>query len=266
MPANYFRQLAPGDRKLKEVPLLGGVRGGLNVSNKYKYIIMKTRNNLLTLFATVILLTVSLSISAQPKVKKEKDKKTSKNETVQLFNGKDLSNWSFFLKDQSVNPTTVFTVKDGVINIAGNPFGYMRTKEKYSDYKLHVEWRWPVEATNSGVFVHVQDQDAIWPKCIECQLMAGNAGDFVCMSGADVNERSDKTKPVVKKKAESSEKPSGEWNTMEVTCKGNIVEVVVNGVLQNKGTNSNITSGSICLQSEGKDIQFRNVFITKLKK
>ena len=227
---------------------------------------MKTRNSLLALFATVILLTATLSLSAQSKGKQKKDKKPAKSENVQLFNGKDLSNWVFFLKDQSVDPSTVFTVKDGVINISGSPFGYMRTKEKYSDYKLHVEWRWPSEATNSGVFVHGQEPDAIWLKCIECQLMAGNAGDFVCMSGAEMNERTDKSKVVVKKKADSSEKPVGEWNTMEVTCKSNTVEVVVNGVLQNKGTNVNISSGSICLQSEGKDIQFRNVFITKLKK
>ena len=227
---------------------------------------MKTRNSLLALFATVILLTATLSLSAQSKGKQKKDKKPAKSENVQLFNGKDLSNWAFCLKDQSVDPSTVFTVKDGVINISGSPFGYMRTKEKYSDYKLHVEWRWPSEATNSGVFVHGQEPDAIWLKCIECQLMAGNAGDFVCMSGAEMNERTDKSKVVVKKKTDSSEKPVGEWNTMEVTCKSNTVEVVVNGVLQNKGTNVNISSGSICLQSEGKDIQFRNVFITKLKK
>jgi hypothetical protein len=49
----------------------------------------------------------------------------------------------------------------------------MRTEKSYSDYKLHVEWRWPGEATNSGVFVHGQEPDAIWLKCIECQLMAG---------------------------------------------------------------------------------------------
>jgi hypothetical protein len=53
---------------------------------------------------------------------------------------------------------------------------------------------------------------------------------------------------------------------MEVTCSGNTIEVVVNGVLQNKGTNVNVTQGSICLQSEGKDIEFRNVFLTKLTK
>jgi len=184
---------------------------------------------------------------------------------TKLFNGKDLNNWVFKLKDPSVDPTKVFTVSNGVIHIGGNPFGYMRTKETYSDYKLHVEWRWPAEATNSGVFVNVQKPDTIWPKCVECQLQAGNAGDFVCMNGADMTEHTDKTKPFVKKLAQSSEKPVGQWNIMEVTCSGNSIEVKVNGVLQNKATNVNISKGSICLQSEGKDVEFRNVFLTSLK-
>ena len=141
----------------------------------------------------------------------------------------------------------------------------MRTKDSYSDYKLHVEWRWPSEATNSGVFVHGQEPDTIWLKCVECQLMAGNAGDFVCMNGADMNERTDKSKTVVKKMAASSEKAIGEWNTMEVICKGNTIEVYVNGILQNRGTNVSVNQGSICLQSEGKDIEFRNVFLTSLE-
>src|SRR3972149_10957419 len=107
---------------------------------------------------------------------------------VSLFNGHDLSNWVFQLKDPAVDPAGVFTIQNGVIHIKGDPFGYMRTKEQYSDYKLHLEWRWPVEATNSGVFVHAQEPDAIWPRCIECQLFAGSAGGFICMAGADMNE------------------------------------------------------------------------------
>ena len=183
---------------------------------------------------------------------------------VPLFNGKDLSNWVFKLKDPSVNPSTVFTVQGGLINIKGEPFGYMRTKDSYSDYKLHVEWKWPVEATNSGVFIHAQAPDTIWLKCYECQLQAGNAGDIICMGGSDMNERKDKSNIFVKKMSASSEKPAGEWNTMEVICKANTIEVYVNGILQNKGTGLTLNKGSVCLQSEGKDIQFRNVYLTKL--
>jgi hypothetical protein len=52
---------------------------------------------------------------------------------------------------------------------------------------------------------------------------------------------------------------------MEIICKSNTIEVFVNGVLQNKGTNVNLSKGSICLQSEGKDIEFRNIYLNKLK-
>lgn len=218
-----------------------------------------------TLLIIILLVTPYVAI-AQSKSKKTKSQKNPKSENIQLFNGKDLSNWVFQLKDQAIDPATVFTVQNGVIHISGNPFGYMRTKDTYSDYKLHVEWRWPAEATNSGVFVHAQQPDTIWLKCVECQLQAGNAGDFVCMNGADMNERTDKSKISVKKMVASSEKPTGEWNTMEVVCKTNTIEVFVNGVLQNKGTNVSVSKGHICLQSEGKDVEFRNVFLNKLKK
>jgi hypothetical protein len=227
---------------------------------------MKTRTIQIAALLIIIIIATPDSLTAQTQATKNQKNGNSENETVQLFNGKDLTNWVFYLKDPKVDPTTVFTVKNGVINISGNPFGYMRTKESFSDYKLKIEWRWPAEATNSGVFVHGQQPDTIWLKCIECQLKAGNAGDFVCMNGADMNERTNKASMSVKKMAASSEKPTGEWNSMEVTCSGNTIEVVVNGVLQNKGTNLNVTKGSVCLQSEGKDIEFRNVFLTNLKK
>ncbi|MBK7628467.1 MAG: DUF1080 domain-containing protein [Bacteroidales bacterium] len=226
---------------------------------------MKTRTIQLTAVLIITLLLIPSAIMAQGKAKKEKAPKAPKG-TVMLFNGKNLDNWVFHLKDPAVDPAKVFTVQDGVIHIKGDPFGYMRTKESYSDYKLHVEYRYPVELSNSGVFIHGQGADTIWLKCIECQLKAGSAGDFVCMNGSDMNERKDKANRVVRKLAESNEKPVGEWNTIEVTCKANTIEVVVNGLTQNKGTNLNITSGSICLQSEGKAIEFRNVFLTPLKK
>jgi hypothetical protein len=217
-------------------------------------------------FLIMLLLANPGTILGESVAKKSSREKSGQTGTIQLFNGKDLENWIFCLKDKSADPGKVFSVRDGLIHITGDPFGYMRTKDSYSDYRLHVEWRWPSEATNSGVFVHAQKPDAIWLKCVECQLMAGNAGDFVCMNGAEMNERSDKSTPIVRKLSPSSEKPTGEWNTMEVVCKQDTIEVYVNGVLQNKGTNVSVSSGSICLQSEGKDIEFRNVFLTPLKK
>jgi len=220
------------------------------------------------LFLLIVLLMfggTSSTICGQSRKKDKETKQNRRNEKgkIQLFNGKDLSNWSFFLKDPAVDPAKVFTVQNGVIHIKGDPFGYMRTKDSYSEYTLHVEWRYPGEASNSGVFIHAQLPDTIWLRTFECQLKAGSAGDFVCMNGATMNEQKNNSRVVTKMSA-PSEKPVGEWNIMEVTCKANTIEVYVNGVLQNKGTNISASKGHICLQSEGKEIEFKNVFLTNL--
>ena len=227
---------------------------------------MKFKMIQLAALLIIIQLAFPILLMAGENVKNKKKSGKKETKKIELFNGKDLTNWVFKLKDPTVDPATVFQVRNGIIHITGNPFGYMRTKDTFSDYKLHVEWHWPSEATNSGVFVHAQTPDSIWLRCVECQLKAGSAGDFVCMNGADMDQKTDKSKPFVNKLAPSSEKPTGEWNTMEVICKLNTIEVYINGVLQNKGTNVNLSKGSICLQSEGKDIEFRNVYLNKLKK
>ena len=227
---------------------------------------MKTTPVRFTVLLLALITGLSFSSCGRSKEKKTETVKESSTERILLFNGKDLNNWAFSLKDPSADASKVFTVQNDVIHITGDPFGYMRTKESYSDYTLHLEWRYPLELSNSGVFIHSQLPDTIWPKCIECQLKAGNAGDFVAMGGSDMNERTDKSVRVVAKLAGSTEKAVGEWNTMEVTCISDNIDVFVNGVLMNKATGVTLKEGHICMQSEGKDIEFRNVYLTRLKK
>ena len=191
-------------------------------------------------------------------------------QTIDLFNGSNLDGWGFVLRDDSKKPEEVFKVQDGVIHVTGNPFGYMFTLNKFDNYRLHVEWRWPEEATNSGIFLYVQDDNKVWPNAIECQLFAGNAGDFVLLNGSDLAEfvtKEGETRPafpVIKKRYASSEMAVGEWNNADITCENGNITVFINGVLQNKGTNSLHKTGHIALQSEGKDIQFKNVRLTPL--
>ena len=224
---------------------------------------MKCKNNLFAAFLMFALLGTTAVVMAQSEV--EKNPYKFKNKKIELFNGKNLNNWDFYLRKSTVDPLTIFKVQDGLIHMNPFPWGYMKTKDSYSNYKLHVEWRWPEEATNSGVFVHYQPREENSFKWLECNLIAGGAGDFICEKGVDMNERTNKKSPFMTKLAESSEKKVGEWNTMEIICVGSSIEVYVNGVLQNKGTNLNITEGSICLQCEGQDIEFRNVYLNELK-
>lgn len=145
----------------------------------------------------------------------------------------------------------------------------MYTKEKYGNYKLHVEWRWPAgeEKANSGIFLLIADPKNPFPNGIECQLHAGDAGDFVLLGGSDLmqfQETPGKPRPafpVIKKTNPSSEKTAGEWNVANIFVKEGVITIYINGVYQNTGTNK-VKEGYIGLQSEGKEIEFRNITVT----
>ncbi|MFC1553618.1 DUF1080 domain-containing protein [candidate division KSB1 bacterium] len=192
-------------------------------------------------------------------------------DTISLWNGQDFSGWELFVPDEEVDVNTVWSVKDGVIHCTGVPNGYMRTVSEYSDYTLTLEWRWVENGGNSGVLLHSQPPDKVWPKCIECQLQSGNAGDFVVMGGGTITVNGEEHKRdsgfiMIPKMEESSEKPLGEWNTYRIICSENEITCYVNDVLQNKGTNASLSKGKICFQSEGAPIEFRNIQIESMNK
>jgi len=190
---------------------------------------------------------------------------------VALWNGRDFDGWQLFLGDSETDVEDVWSLRDGVIHCAGRPNGYMRTTESYGDYHLHLEWRWPQKPTNSGVLLHCQLPDQVWPKCIESQLQSGNAGDFWILSHSGITrdgtryEDPDNPYVHVKRRQDSSENPPGQWNVYDIYCKGDTVRSVVNGVEQNYGTDATPSSGFIALQSEGSPIEFRDIWIEPLK-
>lgn len=192
-----------------------------------------------------------------------------KVQTIDLFNGNDLAGWEFVVADDAVPASQVFSAVDGEIHITGEPFGYMYyAAEKFSNYTLEAEWSWFEEPKNSGIFLLIADTSNPFPNGIECQLMAGNAGDFVLLGGSDMEEYvapegepRPKFPKIVKKEA-SSEKPVGEWNKARIEVKDGHITVYINGVLQNEGTDP-VKEGYVALQSEGGPIKFRNVRITR---
>lgn len=183
---------------------------------------------------------------------------------IDLFNGVDFTGWKLFIPDPAVDVKSVWQVQNGIIHCTGTPNGYMRTETDVTNYKLHLEWRWPEEPGNSGVLLHMREPDKVWPKSIECQLQSGDAGDFWLIDGTDIKEHMDKSSRRIPKKLDSSENPPGEWNVYDIICRGNTIQAYVNGVLQNEGTEATVSAGKVCLQSEGKPIEFRNIYVEPL--
>ena len=190
---------------------------------------------------------------------------------IRLFNGEDLSNWTYYLADEDVKMEDVWSVENRILRCKGEPRGYLRTKkDDYGDYVMTLEWRWPAgsKGGNNGVLVHTSTPKAlgVWPKSLEVQLASGNAGDFwVIGTEIDVpNEEERKKDRRHFNLTDDSEKPIGEWNKMEITCRGDEVIVKVNGDLVNHATNCSETKGAISLQSEGAPIEFRNIVLRPL--
>ena len=183
--------------------------------------------------------------------------------SVELFNGEDLTGWVAVTADSTA--ASPFSVAEGCIRVAGQPFGYLRTAEAYGDYRLHVEWRWIGQPSNSGLFQRIQEGDGIWPTLIECQLEAGNAGDLLSLNGAPIDgaEPMSPSVLILKNRGESSERPAGEWNEADIECRGDRITVRINGVLQNECTGAD-TCGYLALQSAGGPLEFRNVRLTPL--
>lgn len=197
--------------------------------------------------------------------KKETGGSVTPSEKTDLFNGRDFTGWVRYIPGDSVDVDKVWQVRDGILHCTGVPKGYIRTESDFFNYRLHVEWRWDEEPGNSGVLLHMQEPDTVWPKAIEAQLKSGNAGDFYVMGGTNINERQDPENRRIPKRTESSELPAGEWNSYDILCSEDTITLIVNDIVQNIATGATVKSGKICLQSEGKPIQFRNIYIEPLR-
>jgi hypothetical protein len=214
---------------------------------------------------------LGLAALGAPSVAEDKDQGV-----IKLFNGKDLTGWKAFLDPKSkAKPEDVWSVKDGILICKGVPNGYIITEKEYGDYVLRLQWRWTPDSDNnkrnSGVFVHVSGPDKIWPKGVEAQLFRDHAGDFWLVDGFKLSvdkERQDPKSPNHfnrMKQGEKIEKPIGEWNQYEITCKDGTIKLVVNDQLLNEGAHAERSKGKILLQSEGAEIHFRNIELTPTK-
>lgn len=204
-------------------------------------------------------------MAARTSIAQTIDEAISPTNRIELFNGRNLDGWKFISQGTNDNPAAIWSVREGIIHCAGRPNGYARTIQSYRDYRLHLEWRWTEGGGNSGAFVQLNGPDKVWPLCLEVQLASGNAGEVRANGGSRVRELTDDHPRSVPRRAEASEKPPGEWNACDITCRGDTATVRVNGVLQNEVSGSSVTAGAIGLQAEGKPVEFRNIAIEPLK-
>jgi Domain of Unknown Function (DUF1080) len=136
----------------------------------------------------------------------------------------------------------------------------------YSNYQLTVVWRFVKVAPhedNSGILIHIQPPDTIWPKNVQCQGKYQHQGDLILQGGASADGHPSSKKDVtIPQMSGEREEPVGKWNTDTIYCNGADIYLSVNGDVVNKITNCNLTSGSIGIQSEGGEIEIRKMMLS----
>ena len=208
------------------------------------------------------------------------------------------------------DPKEVYTVVkvDGkpAIRISGQIFGAITSKKEYANYhlKLQFKWgkkRWPPRANarrDSGLLYHcvgpVPAPGNVWMKSQELQIQEGDCGDYWGVAGAMINvegyRKNDKGAVIYKKggksyaipskgiprhaiKSPDNEKPSGEWNTIELFTMGTKSVHVVNGKTVMILTDSRhvvdgkvvpLSRGKLQIQSEGAEVYYRNLMIREI--
>lgn len=119
-------------------------------------------------------------------------------EWIPLFNGENLDGWDVKIAGYDLNDNfgNTFRVEDGLMKVRyeaydtfTNQFGHIFYKEKFSHYKLRVEYRFVGEQApggpgwawkNSGVMYHGQSaasmlKDQSFPVSLEGQFLGGDA-------------------------------------------------------------------------------------------
>lgn len=180
----------------------------------------------------------------------KRDKAPVWGKPIRLFNGRDLTGWHAMGENQ-------WQVKDGIL-FSPKSGANLATDEKFTDFKLHIEFRYP-KGSNSGVYLRGRH---------EIQIEDGMGqepwlGGFSALYGFIAP-------------SEQAAKAPGEWQSFDITLVGRMLTVVANGktVICNREI-PGITGGALdskegeagpfYLQGDHGPVEYRNIILTPAK-
>lgn len=168
---------------------------------------------------------------------------------VTVFNGKDLTGWHALPGGESA-----WQVVNGVLTNT-KAGANLATNEKYADFKLHIEFRYPARG-NSGIYLRGRHELQIEDPALGVVPIEGLGAIYGFIPPN-----------------QSAGKNAGEWQTYDVTLVGRQVTVVLNGieVICKRDipgpTGGALDSdererGPIFLQGDHGPVEYRNIVIT----
>lgn len=162
----------------------------------------------------------------------------------------DLSNW----KQRFSDDPSGWEVENGIISNTP-PSVDLVTKDRYTDFMLHAEWRVP-EKGNSGIYLRGR---------YEVQILDDHE--------KEPGDRSTGSIYGYLKPSQKMTKPVGEWNSYDITFIGRWVTIVFNGeTIIDRQEIPGLTGGAldsnegdpgpIMLQGDHRAVEYRNLVLT----
>ncbi len=187
-----------------------------------------------------------------PVIKDKDDGSWKDGETVELFNGKDLTGWHALEADREFK----WSVHDGVLAGPGRGANII-TDRRFWNFKLHLEYKVPPQS-NSGIGLRAR---------YEVQVRDNDPKQDTHSNGALYS----RIPPSV-----NATKPADEWQTYDIRLVGRDVTIVLNGQTIVKGVIEGLTAmgtdpnegepGALSLQGDHGAVEFRNIKLTTLVK
>ena len=197
---------------------------------------------------------------------------------------------------------------DDVLKVSGEIYGCVVTKNEYDNYHLRLKIKWGDRKweprldllKDSGILYHSigpmgAEHWRSWMLSQEFQVMEGHMGDYWSQATSAIDIRAyqpeyimnpvaDENQPFIPMgsgediagfclRSDNMEKPSGEWNTLELICfNGNSLHIVNGKVVMvlresrylKEGKSIPLKKGRIQLQSEAAELYFKEIQIRNL--
>lgn len=194
-----------------------------------------------------------------------------------LYNGKDLAGWHVKDAQPGVN---VWQANGEILlcrKAATGAGGWLTSDREYGDFVLKLEWKIP-HGGNSGVGLRYPRDGEPAHEGMEIQIL----DDTDPVSAKRPPEERTGSLYVEVAPLRKADRPVGEWNSMEITCRGSSLVVVTNGVetqhlnldeltvlhghhRQYKPVSERARRGFLGLQGDrGEQVEFRHILIKEL--
>lgn len=186
----------------------------------------------------------------------------TENETsegfVSLFDGRSMDEWIVTGRDKEA-----WVIRDGTLEFIRPGGGVVRSRKRYDDFVLRLEWKLFRPGSNSGVFLRAPRSNRASKIGFEFQLMGDHGKEpGIHTTGAIYSVVAPLATPT---------NPVGEWNTIEIYLNGPKYKATLNGVVvQDRDFDDlpelkhRLRRGFIGLQDHHNKVAFRNIRIKEL--